>query len=239
MLRMNQLNGFGVGREIPALLKAEIWIDPSDLRTMRQERTGASATTPCAVGDPVGSMFNKGTLGTWFTAVRDAARPILRANGSLLYLECVGANSQHFTTALPMSTNILTSAMSARLGSAGGWCGMQGSSSQNVDFQKYDGELYVGSQSNNELWFGSFSSSSSSVRNIFTEASTPICEIAGSSVSLSFFGNRAWDANIATVLGYDGHNQDADYYQYVSVYRALGAAEKAALQRYVNMKGGI
>jgi hypothetical protein len=235
---MNQLNGFGVMREIPALLQAEIWIDPSDLRTMRQERTGASATTPCAVGDRVGSMFNKGTLGTWFTAASDSKRPILRANGSLLYLECVGADFQHFTTSLANSSGTKTSAMSARLGSAGGWGGAQ-DTSDNVDFQNFGGILYVGSQGSATLWQGSFSSSGS-VRNIYTEASgTPVCEIAGSGVSLSNIANRTWAANIKTVLGYDGSNQDADYYSYVSVYRALGVAEKSALMKYVNIKGGI
>ena len=240
MLRVNQLNGFGVGREIPALLQAEIWIDPSDLRTMRQERTGAAATTPCAVGDPVGSMFNKGTLGTWFTAVRDTARPILRANGSLLYLECVGAGSQHFAaTSLANSVSSKTSAATARLGTSGSWQGAQ-DTSDNVDFQDFASEVYVGSATSAELYKGSWGSSGA-VRNIYVEpyGSPPVLELAGSGVSLSLVTTRAWGANIKTVLGYDGYNQDADYYQYVSVYRALGAAEKAALQRYVNMKGGI
>lgn len=55
----------------------EIWFDPSDLTTMRQEITGAAATTPVAVGDPIGSILNKGTIGGWATASASVTRPIL------------------------------------------------------------------------------------------------------------------------------------------------------------------
>lgn len=64
-----------------------IWLDASDISTMKQERTGASATTAAAVDAVVGSWLNKGTLGGWATAPTDAARPILRSDGTLYWLE--------------------------------------------------------------------------------------------------------------------------------------------------------
>lgn len=46
---------------------------------MFQERTGASATTPSGVDDPVGSLKNYGSLEDWaVTTTSDSARPRLR-----------------------------------------------------------------------------------------------------------------------------------------------------------------
>jgi hypothetical protein len=63
------------------------WLDPSDLSTLFQEITGASATTPSLVGDPVGTVRNKGTLGGYFVAPFTSWRPTLRQSGSAYYLE--------------------------------------------------------------------------------------------------------------------------------------------------------
>lgn len=68
MLNVTDLSGLGVGDWTPARLRPEIWIDFADLSTQRQEITGASATTPVAVGDLIGSVFNKGSLGGWLVA---------------------------------------------------------------------------------------------------------------------------------------------------------------------------
>ena len=63
------------------------WLDPSDLSTLFQEITGASATTPSLVGDPVGTVVNKGTLGGYFVAPFTSWRPTLRQSGGAYYLE--------------------------------------------------------------------------------------------------------------------------------------------------------
>jgi hypothetical protein len=78
---------------------AAVWLDPSDLSTMKQERTGASATTAVAVGDPVGSMLNKGTLGGWFIAGADASRPAFRQPASLRYMEYDGTDDCLYSSA--------------------------------------------------------------------------------------------------------------------------------------------
>lgn len=75
-----------------SIANLSVWHDPSDLVTMRQERTGASATTPTAVDEPVGSMLNKGSLGGWWTAPSDAGRPTLRSDGTLYWLEGDGSD---------------------------------------------------------------------------------------------------------------------------------------------------
>lgn len=58
-----------------------------------QERTGVSATTSSADGDPVGSLKNYGTKGGFVTAPSDPVRPIMRASGVLRYLEGDGTSS--------------------------------------------------------------------------------------------------------------------------------------------------
>lgn len=73
----------GAATWTPASISAPLWLDVSDLSTMKQERTGASATTPSVVDGGVGSLFNKGTFGFWSVAASDAARPVLRTGGSI------------------------------------------------------------------------------------------------------------------------------------------------------------
>jgi len=51
--------------------------DPSDLSTLYQQRTGAAATTPSAVGGVVGTMLDLSGRGNHATAPSDAARPLL------------------------------------------------------------------------------------------------------------------------------------------------------------------
>lgn len=89
-----------------ALAELAIWIDPSDLSTMRQERTGASAITPVAVGEPVGTIRDKSANGYYFVAPSDAARPILRQAGALYYLEFRKANSSRLQLTAAAMTSI-------------------------------------------------------------------------------------------------------------------------------------
>jgi hypothetical protein len=110
MLQVNQLHGFNRRAVVAAAPGYDpsiyaYWLDPSDLSSMKQDRTGASATTAAAVDSPVGSWFNKGTAGGWLTAPSDAARPILRQSGALFYLEFDGA-SNYFS--LPATISITT-----------------------------------------------------------------------------------------------------------------------------------
>lgn len=73
-------------------LNPELAFDPSQSGSAFQERTGASATTPSADGDAVGTFKNFGTKGNHLTAAADNQRPIMRASGSLRYLEWDGVD---------------------------------------------------------------------------------------------------------------------------------------------------
>ena len=81
------LTGAGTVTQPQGMSAYAQWLDPSDLSTLFQELTGASATTPSLVGDPVGSARNKGTLGGWFVAPFTSWRPTLRKQGGSYYLE--------------------------------------------------------------------------------------------------------------------------------------------------------
>ena len=52
------------------------WHDVSDLTTLYQENTGASATTPSDVGDVVGTILDKSGNGNHATALSLSRRPI-------------------------------------------------------------------------------------------------------------------------------------------------------------------
>lgn len=89
----------------PASIGAEVWFDASDLSSMKQDRTGASATVDAAVDSPVGSWLNKGTFGGWVTAPNDSARPVLRAASGLYRLDFDGVDDR-FLGALGLLRNV-------------------------------------------------------------------------------------------------------------------------------------
>lgn len=68
-----------------------------------QERTGASATTACGNGDPVGTWVDSSGNGYYYVAAVDATRPILRQDGSAWYID-FGTTSGDFLTGTAYST---------------------------------------------------------------------------------------------------------------------------------------
>lgn len=114
-----------IGSFSPATLGAKVWVDPSDLSTLKQERTGASATTPAVVDGVVGSVRNKGSAGGWFVAAADSRRPVLRSNGTLCWLEFDGADDYLSLTSPALDLATIEVFIGARiLGSAGNAAGM-------------------------------------------------------------------------------------------------------------------
>lgn len=95
-------SGLSLLSQVLALSPSALF-DLSVANTLYQERTGASATTPSAVGDVVGSMKNLGTAGGWAIAPSDAARPILRQSGSLYYLETDGVDDEMDISTITLS----------------------------------------------------------------------------------------------------------------------------------------
>lgn len=104
---------------LPIQLNATLWFDPSDSATLFQERTGASATTPAAVGDPVGTWKNKGTAGGYLvTPTSDAKRPVRRNDGTRYYLEFDGTTNSK-TLAAQSGTDIRNAFTSVSAGTIG------------------------------------------------------------------------------------------------------------------------
>lgn len=102
------LGGGGIPFSQILALNPEVAFSAAQTGSCFQERTGASATTPSAADEAVGSLKNWGTKGGFVVAPSDAARPILRASGGLRYLEGDG------------SDDVLTGALSA-LRAVAGW----------------------------------------------------------------------------------------------------------------------
>lgn len=71
-----------IERPADAFDMPKVWLDMSDASTMRQERTGASATTPVVLDGPVGSIRNKGTAGGWATITADNRRPLWKEDAT-------------------------------------------------------------------------------------------------------------------------------------------------------------
>ncbi len=91
----------------PLDLSPELFFQISDLSTLKQERTGSSATTPAGVGDPVGSIQNLGTLGGWAMAEDDSRRMILRqTGGGKYYLEKGDSGSEGPVYGLSLANSV-------------------------------------------------------------------------------------------------------------------------------------
>jgi hypothetical protein len=97
----------------PLSLSPHLWLDPSDLTTLFQERTGASATTPSVIDGVVGTMLDKSGNGLHVVAPTDAARPILRSAGGLYWLEFDGVDDVLSVASINLST--ITIFLAARI----------------------------------------------------------------------------------------------------------------------------
>lgn len=69
-------------RKIPGLVAL---YNISDLSTLFVERTGASASTPASVDGVIGTIIDLSGAGNHITAQSDAARPLLKLDGSTYY----------------------------------------------------------------------------------------------------------------------------------------------------------
>lgn len=80
--------------------------DPSDLSTMFQERTEATAVTPAVVGGPVGWQRNKGSLGGGRGAPSDATRPTLVQSAGVNLLR-FSSSRMNFVGTIPGPFSVL------------------------------------------------------------------------------------------------------------------------------------
>jgi hypothetical protein len=85
----------------------DIFVEVADLSSLRQEHTGASATTPVtAIGQSVGSIKNKGTIGGWFVCPAADRRYTLELIDGAYMVRRASATSflKHDSTGLDLST---------------------------------------------------------------------------------------------------------------------------------------
>lgn len=107
--------GLGLGLTLgggQSLLQQVIALNPvalfdiSQLNTLFEERTGASATTPASVDGVVGTIKSVHNT-VYLTAPSDAARPTLKKIGSRYYLKFDGSDDAfNFSLALPTSAGL-------------------------------------------------------------------------------------------------------------------------------------
>lgn len=77
------------GAWTPARLSPFVWLDPSDLSTLRQNSDG---TTAVAIGDPVGFVADKSGNGNNAVQATSGARPLLQRDATGYYLDFDGTD---------------------------------------------------------------------------------------------------------------------------------------------------
>lgn len=96
-----------------------IWLDPSDLTTMFQDRAGTIQVT--ADGQTVGKILDKSGRGNHATAPSDAARPLYKTSGGLHWIQFDGVDDALITASIDFSASNSTSVFHGDMksGSAG------------------------------------------------------------------------------------------------------------------------
>jgi hypothetical protein len=225
----------------PADLSPNIWIDPSDLSTVYQERTGTPPSTASAVGDVVGSILNKGSIGGYMRAPSDAARMILRQNGSgKYYLEADGSDDRY-----TVSWTNATGARSSTIGvqSTAAWVMSKDSNgTANTDGEIFGSDLYVGGAT--DRLYRSLSVSAASpgavVSTLGGPGVTPAAWRNSVSLTVSDFGGRVYGATILGVLSNAASAAGAaHYYGYVSCFTTLSSGNRASLETWMAGQMGI
>lgn len=206
-----------------------------------QERTGASATTPAGVGNPVGSIRNLGTLGGWAMAPTDATRMILRQSGGKYYLEADGDDS--YALSLANSGGARTSITG--VSTSGNWAAtVDTGGPANGDCQVYAGALYVGCLAGKIYSRAAPNVSSGGVVAVRSgPGATPeLWHNGGSALGgFSAAGDRPWGASIAALFSYGsgGPAGAAHYYGYFSKYADLSNGDRHAVEAWMASEMGL
>lgn len=232
----------GGGSFSPADLSPNIWIDPSDLTTLYQERTGTPPSTSAGVGDPVGSILNKGSIGGYLRAPADGARMILRQNGSSkYYLEADGSDDRY-----TVSWTNAVGARSSTIGvqSTGNWVmSKDDNGTANSDGEIFSGDLYMGAGSSRLHRTTSVSASSPGavISTLSGPGTTPAAYRNKVTLTApSDVGGRPWGATILGVLSNAASAAAAaHYYGYVSCFTTLNSTNREALETWMADKMGI
>lgn len=216
----------------------EIWLDPSDLSSMKQDLTGAAATTAAVVDSPVGSILNKGRLGGWITCADNASRPILRSSGGKYWLEFSG--SQKFQGLnRGWGDSYVSTIMGIQRVSGNFTAAQDTSTPRSPDFQIYSNAINIGGATN----LYTIAYTETGVDRVFSIAAaiaTPTLRMNGVAQTLTQGSARARGSVLQFLLSPDGGSNGASrVYQYLSAFRPLSAADNAALEAFVATKSGV
>ncbi|MEM9635152.1 MAG: hypothetical protein AAGA50_27760 [Pseudomonadota bacterium] len=214
-----------------------IWLDPSDLSTMWQETTGASATTSAEVDGVVGTILDKGPNGHYLVAPSDAARPILRKVGELYYLEFDGVDDRLKVISTTIYNQPNVAALGARLGDAGRFFDGNGGVERHILTL---GTHYVQQYAGN--WGGGKTGKTTSTAQVITthwEGESSYIRYDGGT---ELVGNAGTNPYKAMTIGTDfsgSHPGVADIYSVIFHDGALSNEDRAKLETHIAEKTGV
>lgn len=230
-------------------LNPQVLFDISVANTLYQERTGASATTPSAVGDPVGSLKNLGTAGGWAVAPSDLARPTLRSSGGLYWLETDGSNDR-MTISITATAGI-TAALALNVDTlVNGAASMELRATSRNDFSM---ELPQARTGPDLLWWGYTGAAFSTQANTTESTSLTAKRVASfraetnntiirvNAVEIGADTSCVWTpANVLFLeLGLGGAASDSNIYAAAYFDAFLTTAQNAVLESYLAQKIGV
>ncbi|MES0811281.1 hypothetical protein ABLO27_17480 [Roseibium sp. SCPC15] len=213
-----------------------IWLDPSDLSTMWQETTGASATTLAQVDGIVGTIKDK-ARGLYLTAPSDAARPVLRKVGELYKLEFDGVDDRLKVSGATVYYQPNVAALGARVGDTGRFFdGMGGVERHILTLGTHYVQQYAGN------WAGGKTGKTTSTAQVITthwEGESSYIRYDG---GVELVGNAGTNAYKAMTIGTDfsgSHPGVADIYSVVFHNGALSNEDRAKLEAHIAEKTGV
>lgn len=225
----------------PLDLSPELFFQISDLGTLKQERTGPSATTPCGVGDPVGSIQNLGTLGGWAMAEDDSRRMILRqTGGGKHYLEKGDSGSEGPVYGLSLANSVgARTSVLGLVNASGYWaatCDAGGPPASdlnawagNVECDAGDSRHY--SRTCPDLSAGGVMSSLSG------PGASPVVWLNGADIgALEDGSGRLWNSSIVALFGYApgfSGTGTAHYFGYFSKYADMSSGDRNAVEAWI------
>lgn len=228
-------------------IRAAIWLDPSDLNSLKLERTGSAATTPASVDGVVGSIRNKGYLGGWLIAAADGNRATLRGSGSIYWLEFDGSTDKYILSGTggqwAGGDGAITSFAGFRRPTAVNITAGQAGNTppRPVDWQIFSNRMYVGGLT--DIYQSAVYSETNVDRVVAAKAHVvlPSLRLNGADQSLSVASARLWsELPLVSLFSPDGGvNGASRLYQYISCFDDLDAAQIAAVEAIVAAKTGV
>ena len=213
-----------------------IWLDPSDLSTLWQETTGASATTPSQVNGVVGTIRDK-VGGFYLTAKSDVARPILRKTGELYYLQTDGVDDTMQVIETPEYAQPNIAALGARFAETGRvFDGGTGANRHMIGLGTHYMQQYAGYWAGGKT--GKTTSTAQAITTYWNDAASYI-RYDGGAEELGTAG-----AHILKGLTFGSdfsgaHNAVADIYSIVIHNGDLSAEDRDKLEAYIAEKTGV